>query len=47
MDLAQRKNVRPDMIDKGEMKESDSIAGKYIAKSRRATSKIFTRRLAA
>ena len=45
MDAVDKKDVRADQIDKVEIKDQDSLSGKYIAKVRRAASKNIARRL--
>ena len=45
MDAVEKKDVRADMIDKVEVKDQDTLAGKYIAKVRRASSKSIAKRL--
>jgi len=34
-DIVERKDVKPDQFEKGNYKESDSIAGKYATKLRK------------
>jgi len=43
MDAVEKKEVRADLIDKVEVKDQDTLAGKYIAKARRAASKSIAR----
>lgn len=45
MDALEKKEIRADQIDKVEIKDQDSLAGKYIAKVRRAASKAIAKRL--
>ena len=45
MDAVDKKDVRADQIDKVEIKDQDSLAGKYISKVRRAASKNISKRL--
>ena len=45
MDAVDKKDVRADQIDKVEIKDQDSLSGKYISKVRRAASKNIARRL--
>jgi len=45
MDAVDRKEVRADQIDKVDIKDQDTLAGKYIAKVRRAASKSIAKRL--
>ena len=44
MDAVDRSEVRADQIDKVEVKDLDTTAGKFIGKARRAASKTFQRR---
>jgi hypothetical protein len=46
MDSFEKKQVRADLIDKVEVKDQDTLAGKYIAKVRKAASKAIAKRLA-
>lgn len=45
MDALEKKEIRADQIDKVEIKDQDTLAGKYIAKVRRAASKAIAKRL--
>lgn len=45
MDALEKKEIRADQIDKVEVKDQDTLAGKYIAKVRRAASKAIAKRL--
>ena len=45
MDAMEKKEVRADLIDKVEVKDQDTLAGKYIAKVRRAASRAIAKRL--
>jgi hypothetical protein len=45
MDALERKEIRADQIDKVEIKDQDTLAGKYISKVRRAASKAIAKRL--
>lgn len=45
MDALEKKDIRADQIDKVEVKDQDTLAGKYIAKVRRAASKAIAKRL--
>lgn len=45
MDALEKKEIRADLIDKVEIKDQDTLAGKYIAKVRRAASKAIAKRL--
>lgn len=44
IDIADKKDVKPDQIDKVDIKDADNLAGKYIAKSRKMVSKTFAKR---
>ena len=46
MDAFEKKDIQADQIDKVEIKDKDSLAGKYISRVRRAASKAITKRLA-
>lgn len=45
MDALEKKEVRADLIDKVDIKDQDTLAGKYISKVRRAASKAIAKRL--
>lgn len=45
MDAVERKEVRADQIDKVDIKDQDTLAGKYISKVRRTASKSIAKRL--
>lgn len=45
MDAMEKKDIRADQIDKVEIKDQDTLSGKYIAKVRRAASKSIAKRL--
>ena len=45
MDAVEKKEVRADLVDKVEIKDQDTLAGKYIGKVRRASSKAIAKRL--
>lgn len=45
MDALEKKEIRADQIDKVDIKDQDTLSGKYIAKVRRAASKAIARRL--
>jgi hypothetical protein len=45
MDAVDRKEIRADQIDKVDIKDQDTLAGKYIAKVRKAASKAIAKRL--
>ena len=44
MDIAEKADVKADQIDKVEIKDVDSLSGKYISKARRNASKTFLKR---
>jgi molybdenum cofactor biosynthesis enzyme len=43
MDMFDRKDVKADQFEKGNIVDVDSIAGRYAAKSRKTTVKVFTK----
>lgn len=43
MDVADRKDVRADQFEKGNITDADNLAGKYAAKSRKSAVKLFTK----
>jgi len=43
MDMFDRKDVKADQFEKGTITDIDSIAGRYAAKSRKTTVKVFTK----
>ena len=45
MDALEKKEIRADLVDKVEIKEQDTLAGRYIAKVRKAASKAIAKRL--
>lgn len=45
MDALEKKDIRADQIDKVELKDQDTLSGKYIAKVRKAASKAIAKRL--
>jgi len=45
MDAIEKKDIRADQIDKVELKDQDTLSGKYIAKVRKAASKAIAKRL--
>lgn len=45
MDAVEKKEVRADLIDKVDIKDQDTVTGKYIAKVRKAASKSIAKRL--
>ena len=47
MDCYDKKDLRADQLNKGDMKDVDTISGKYISKNRRAASKLFEKKIAA
>ena len=44
MDCAEKKDVRPDQIDKVDIKDPDNLTGKYVSKARKMVSKTFAKR---
>jgi hypothetical protein len=44
MDIAEKKDVRPDLIDKVDIKDADNLTGKYVSKARKMVSKTFAKR---
>lgn len=44
IDIADKKDVKPDQIDKVDIKDPDNLVGKYISKSRKMVSKTFAKR---
>lgn len=44
MDIVDRKDVKADQIDKVQIKQSESLAGRYASKNRKSTSKTFIKR---
>lgn len=44
MDLVDRKDIKADEIDKVDVKDVDSIAGKYASKNRKLVSKTFLKK---
>lgn len=44
MDIAEKKDVKVDQIDKVDIKDSDNLVGKYTSKSRKIVSKTFAKR---
>lgn len=44
MDLADKKDVRVDQIDKVDIKDADNLAGKYVSKARKMVSKTYAKR---
>jgi hypothetical protein len=45
MDALEKKEIKADQIDKVELKDQDTLSGKYIAKVRKAASKSIAKRL--
>ena len=45
MDAVEKKDIQADQIDKVEIKEKDSLAGKYISRVRKSASKAIIKRL--
>jgi len=44
MDVAEKKEVRVDQIDKVDIKDPDNLTGKYISKARKMVSKTYAKR---
>lgn len=44
MDAAEKKDIRPDQIDKVDIKDADNLTGKYVSKARKMVSKTFAKR---
>ncbi len=44
MDIAEKKEVKPDQIDKVDIKDPDNLTGKYTSKARKLVSKTFAKR---
>lgn len=44
MDIVEKKDVRPDQIDKVDIKDADNLTGKYVSKARKMVSKTFAKR---
>lgn len=44
MDCAEKKDVKPDQIDKVDIKDPDNLTGKYVSKARKMVSKTFAKR---
>ena len=44
IDLVEKKDVRPDQIDKADIKDPDNLSGKYIGKMRKLVSKTYAKR---
>ena len=47
MDCYEKKDLRADQLNKTDIKDVDTISGKYISKNRKTTSKIFEKKIAA
>lgn len=45
MDLVEKKDVKPDQIDKVDIKDPDNLTGKYISKTRKSVSKTFAKKI--
>jgi len=43
MDMFDRKEVKADQFEKGNITDLDSVAGRYATKSRKSTVKLFTK----
>jgi hypothetical protein len=44
MDIVEKKDVKADQIGKVDVKDSDTIVGKYTAKARRLVNKTWSKR---
>jgi hypothetical protein len=44
MDVAEKKEVKVDQIDKVDIKDPDNLTGKYTSKARKMVSKTFAKR---
>jgi hypothetical protein len=44
MDLVEKKDVRPDQIDKVDIKDPDNLTGKYTGKTRKLVSKTYAKK---
>ena len=44
MDVAEKKDIKPDQIDKVDIKDADNLTGKYVSKARKMVSKTFAKR---
>ena len=47
LDVIEKKDVRPDQFEKGDSKDTDTIAGRYITKLRRSAVRTFTKKATA
>lgn len=45
IDLVEKKDVKPDQIDKVDIKDPDNLTGKYISKTRKMVSKTFAKKV--
>lgn len=45
LDLVEKKDVKPDQIDKVDIKDPDNLTGKYISKTRKMVSKTFAKKV--
>ncbi len=45
VDIYERKEVKADQVDRIEVKDAETLAGKYVAKMRKSTSKNFLKKL--
>ncbi len=44
LDIVDKKEVRPDQIDKVDIKDADNLTGKYVSKARKMVIKTFAKR---
>jgi hypothetical protein len=47
LDLFEKKEIKADQLNKADLKDPDTISGKYIGKNRHTTRKIFEKKVAA
>lgn len=47
MDIVERKDVKPELLDKYEGKDPDSVASKYAARVRKTTARSFAKKTGA
>lgn len=45
LDMVEKKDVKPDQIDKVDIKDPDNLSGKYIGKTRKFVSKTYAKRV--
>lgn len=46
MDCYDKKDVRADQLNKNDVKDVDTISGKYNSKNRKAVSKVYEKKIA-